>query len=74
MAGGGRPCRRGEHAGQFGRDVLRHGPGAGGFNYFNQALPIWREEGEQGGEALTLNSMGRAYADLGQKQNALEVL
>lgn len=28
--------------------------------------------GEQGGEALTMNNMGRAYADLGQKQSALE--
>ena len=49
------------------------GQGTEAFNYFNQALPIWREEGEQGGEALTLNSMGRAYADLGQKQNSLGV-
>ena len=43
------------------------------FNYFNQALVIWREVGEQGGEALTLNSMGRAYADLGLKQKSLDV-
>jgi len=42
------------------------------FNYFNQAIAIWREVGEQGGAALTMNSMGRAYADLGQKQKALE--
>ena len=49
------------------------GRGQEAFNYFNQALAIWREVGEQGGEAMTLNSMGRAYADLGQKQNSLEV-
>jgi CHAT domain-containing protein len=42
------------------------------FNYFNQALAMWRDVGEQGGEALTLNSMGRAYADLGQKQKSLQ--
>lgn len=42
------------------------------FNYFDQALAIWRDVGEQGGEALTLNSMGRAYADLGQKQKSLQ--
>jgi CHAT domain-containing protein len=49
------------------------GQGKEAFNYFNQALPLWRDAGEQGGEALTLNNMGRAYADLGQKQNALAV-
>ena len=40
-------------------------------DYFNQALPIWREAGERNGEALTLNDMGPAYADLGQKQKSL---
>jgi len=49
------------------------GRGQEAFNYFNQALAIWRAVGEQGGEALTLNSMGRAYADLGLKQNSLDV-
>jgi CHAT domain-containing protein/Tfp pilus assembly protein PilF len=49
------------------------GRGQEAFNYFNQALAIWRETGEQGGEAQTLNSMGRAYADLGLKQNSLDV-
>jgi CHAT domain-containing protein len=49
------------------------GRGQEAFNYFNQALAIWREVGEQGGEALTLNSMGRAYADLGLKQKSLDV-
>jgi CHAT domain-containing protein/Tfp pilus assembly protein PilF len=48
------------------------GRGVDAFNYFNQALAIWRAVGEQGGEALTLNSMGRAYADLGLKQKSLE--
>jgi hypothetical protein len=36
------------------------GRGEEAFKYFNQALPIWREVGEQSGEALTLNNMGRA--------------
>ena len=49
------------------------GRGAEAFDYFNQALAIWREVGEHGGEAMTLNNMGRAYADLGQKQRSLEV-
>jgi tetratricopeptide (TPR) repeat protein len=49
------------------------GQGTEALDYFNQALPLWqRSAGERGGEALTLNNMGRAYADLGKKQKALE--
>jgi CHAT domain-containing protein len=48
------------------------GQGTEALNYFNQALPLWREAGEQGGEALTLNNMGSTYANLGKKQDALE--
>jgi CHAT domain-containing protein len=48
------------------------GRGTEAMDYFNRALPLWEEAGQKGGEALTLNNMGRAYADLGQKQNALD--
>lgn len=40
--------------------------------YFERALPLWRQQGEQGGEALTLNNEARAFADLGKKQEALQ--
>ena len=48
------------------------GQGPKALDYFNQALPMWRETGEHGGEALTLNNMARTYADLGKKQKSLE--
>jgi len=56
----------------LGKTYSDMGRGKESLDYFNQALAIWRAEGEQGGEALTLTNMGRAYADLGQKEHALE--
>ena len=43
------------------------GRGTEALNYLNQALAIWREVGEQGGEALTLNNMGSTYAEPGEE-------
>lgn len=40
--------------------------------YFNKALPIWRNANEDGGEALTLTNMGLVYDGLGQFQNSLK--
>jgi CHAT domain-containing protein len=48
--------------------------------FYNQALAIYRDKGvraafpqeSRGGEATTLNNIGRVYAALGEKQKALE--
>ncbi len=40
--------------------------------YFEKALPIHREVGDQSSEATTLNNIGMVYDALGQKQKALE--
>lgn len=41
------------------------------FNYYHQALPIFREVGDRRGEALTLMNIGNVYSDIGQPQVAL---
>ncbi|MDT9324106.1 MAG: tetratricopeptide repeat protein, partial [Limnospira sp. PMC 1290.21] len=38
----------------------------------NQALPLRRAVGDRGGEATTLNNIGRVYDSLGEKQTALD--
>src|SRR5207302_219188 len=40
--------------------------------YYEQALRIFGEVGDRGGEGTTLNNLGRVYNDLGQKQEALK--
>jgi len=40
--------------------------------YYQQALPIWRETGIRRGEAMTLNNMGRDYTDLKDPDKALD--
>jgi CHAT domain-containing protein len=57
----------------LGRAYSDMGQGQQALDYFNQAVPIYREVGNRGGEALALNDMGPAYADLGQKQKSLDV-
>ncbi len=57
----------------MGRAWSDMGDGKQALDYFNQALPIYRNLGERNGEALLLNDMGPAYAALGQKQKALDV-
>ena len=57
----------------LGRAYSDMGQGQQALEYFNQALPLYREAGNRGGEALTLNDMGPAYAGLGQKQKSLDV-
>jgi len=57
----------------MGRAWSDMGDGLQALEYFNQALPIYRNLGERNGEALLLNDMGPAYAALGQKQKALDV-
>jgi CHAT domain-containing protein/Tfp pilus assembly protein PilF len=57
----------------MGRAWSDMGAGSLALDYFNQALPIYRNLGERNGEALLLNDMGPAYAALGQKQKALDV-
>ncbi len=66
------PARR-EHWTIWEEPIPTWARGKQALEYFNQALPIWREIGERSGEALTLNDMGPAYAGMGQKQKALEV-
>jgi CHAT domain-containing protein/Tfp pilus assembly protein PilF len=39
--------------------------------YYNQALPLIRAEGDHAHEAQILNSIGRIYSDWGEKQEAL---
>ena len=56
----------------LGKTYSDMGDGRKAFEYFSQALTMWREGGEQSGEALTLSNMGRAYADLGEKQRSLD--
>ena len=56
----------------MGQTLTAMGRGAEALDYFNRALPLWEETGQQGGKALTLDNMGRTYGDLGQKQNALD--
>jgi len=57
----------------LGRAYSDMGQGQQALDYFNQAIPIWRDSGDRSGEALTLNDMGPAFANLGQKQKSLEV-
>ena len=40
--------------------------------YYQQALAIYREVGDRGGEGTTLNNLGRVYHALGKKQEALQ--
>ena len=40
--------------------------------YYGQALAIFGEVGDRGGEGITLNNLGLVYDDLGQKQEALK--
>src|SRR5262249_10936184 len=39
-------------------------------NYYNQALPLWREANDRQNEALTLTRLGRIHYSLGDKQQA----
>ncbi|MEG4105971.1 tetratricopeptide repeat protein [Microcoleus sp. S13_C5] len=39
---------------------------------WEEALNLYREAGDHGGEAAILNNIGKAYSDLGEKQKALE--
>ncbi len=41
-------------------------------DYFNQALSLSRQLGDQGGEAIILNNIGAVYNDLGEKHKALD--
>lgn len=56
----------------LGRTYNDMGQGKRAVEYFDQALALWRAEGEQNGEALSLNNEGRAFADLGEKEKALD--
>ena len=40
--------------------------------FYNQALPIYRQTGDKSGEAGTLGNLGNVYDDLGDKQKALD--
>ncbi len=39
---------------------------------WEESLPLWRKAGDKGWEATILLSIGRAYSDLGDKQQALK--
>ncbi len=49
------------------------GQGLEALKNYDQAIALFRQAGERNGEALVLNDMGPAYAELGQKQKSLEV-
>ncbi len=40
-------------------------------DFYNQALPLYRQVDDKGGEATTLNNLGTVYDDLGDKPAAL---
>jgi tetratricopeptide (TPR) repeat protein len=40
--------------------------------YYGQALSLRRQVGNKGGEATTLNNIGKIYNELGEKDKALE--
>jgi tetratricopeptide (TPR) repeat protein len=71
-AGGGQG-RRG-HDPQQPRQCLRcpWGDKRKALEYYEQALPLYRQVGDKGGEATTLNNLGLVYSDLGEKRKALE--
>ena len=72
LARGRQPPGRGSTLNNIGRLYRDLGQQQTALDYYNQALPIWREVGNRSGEALALNDIGRAYADMGQPQKALE--
>ncbi|HLO52151.1 MAG TPA: tetratricopeptide repeat protein, partial [Kamptonema sp.] len=39
---------------------------------FEEALKLYQEAGDRGGEAVTLSSIGTVHSDLGEQQKALE--
>ena len=39
---------------------------------FEEALKLYREAGDRGGEATILNNIGLVYSELGEQQKALE--
>ena len=41
-------------------------------DFFEQALPLYRQVGDRGGEATTLNNIGMVYDALGDKRKALD--
>lgn len=41
--------------------------------YYEKALPLWRDLGDRLGEATDLNNLGFVYKDLGELQNALRL-
>ncbi|MDT9201576.1 tetratricopeptide repeat protein, partial [Limnospira sp. PMC 1042.18] len=41
---------------------------------YQPALPLYRSVEDRGGEATTLNNIGREYSDLGDKQTPLYYL
>ena len=43
-----------------------------GLDYYNQALPLWREVGNRSGVALALYDIGRIHYQLGEPQTALD--
>jgi len=57
---------------QLGRVYSRLGFKPKALEYYNQALPIYREIKDRAGEARLLNNIGRVYDALGEKQKALD--
>lgn len=56
------------------RQVAQHGDARAALPEFNRALAMYRTQHDRSGEALTLNSIGNTYEDLGDYDRALEYL
>ncbi|MCC3439613.1 MAG: hypothetical protein EAZ39_30785, partial [Oscillatoriales cyanobacterium] len=73
--GGGNTAAAAEKSLKEGLQLYQQGTAEslkGAIAKFEEALKLYREAGDRGGEAVTLNNIGKVYSDLGEKQKALE--
>jgi tetratricopeptide (TPR) repeat protein len=71
-AAAGRRRDEGNHLGDLGNAYADLGEAQRTIGYYQQALTIHREVGDQQGEGADLGSLGLAYAALGEPQRAID--
>ena len=71
-AAAGRRRDEGNHLGDLGNAYADLGEAQRTIGYYEQALTIHREVGDQQGEGADLGSLGLAYAALGEPQRAID--